>query len=86
MPDRSRCPGCGERVSPFAAGCAICGADLDTRRWDTGPGRLKRADSWLAGISFGPQRRVPPWAVLILILFGGTILGAIYAAISSLTG
>jgi hypothetical protein len=27
------CPQCGERVTPFAAGCAICGADLDPRRW-----------------------------------------------------
>lgn len=26
------CPNCGERVSPFAAGCAICGADLDAHR------------------------------------------------------
>jgi hypothetical protein len=32
--DRSRCPDCGERVSAFAAGCAICGADLDIRRFD----------------------------------------------------
>jgi hypothetical protein len=27
------CPRCGERVSPFAAGCALCGADLDPKRW-----------------------------------------------------
>jgi predicted nucleic acid-binding Zn-ribbon protein len=26
------CPTCGERVSAFAAGCSICGADLDPRR------------------------------------------------------
>lgn len=26
------CPNCGERVSPFAGGCAICGADLDEHR------------------------------------------------------
>jgi len=26
------CPNCGERVSAFAAGCALCGADLDPRR------------------------------------------------------
>src|ERR671933_939527 len=26
------CPRCGERVSAFAAGCALCGADLDPRR------------------------------------------------------
>jgi hypothetical protein len=28
-----KCPQCGERVSPFAAGCALCGADLDPKRW-----------------------------------------------------
>jgi hypothetical protein len=27
------CPQCGERVTPYAAGCAICGAELDPRRW-----------------------------------------------------
>jgi hypothetical protein len=26
------CPRCGERVSAFAAGCALCGADLDPKR------------------------------------------------------
>jgi hypothetical protein len=25
-------PGCGEPVSPFAAGCAICGTDLEAAR------------------------------------------------------
>ncbi|MHB8693184.1 MAG: hypothetical protein ACYDHH_18265 [Solirubrobacteraceae bacterium] len=28
----SRCPNCREPVSPFAAGCAICGADLEAAR------------------------------------------------------
>lgn len=28
----ARCPQCKEPVSQFAAGCAICGADLDARR------------------------------------------------------
>jgi len=27
------CPNCGERVTPYAAGCALCGADLDPKRW-----------------------------------------------------
>jgi cell division protein FtsW (lipid II flippase) len=27
-----RCPGCGETVSQFAAGCAICGSDLELPR------------------------------------------------------
>ena len=28
----NRCPNCSEPVSPFAAGCAICGADLEAER------------------------------------------------------
>jgi hypothetical protein len=28
----SKCPKCGEPVSPFAAGCAICGTDLQAPR------------------------------------------------------
>ena len=31
------CPDCGDRVSPFAAGCAICGAELDPQRWQRPP-------------------------------------------------
>ena len=53
MADRSRCPSCGERVSRFAAGCAICGADLDVRRWDTGPRATQRAGSLLSAATFG---------------------------------
>jgi hypothetical protein len=69
MPDRSRCPSCGERVSPYAAGCAICGADLDTRRWDTGPGTAQRAGSWLSAITFGSELgKWLPIAVLLLMV------------------
>ena len=53
--DRSRCPGCGERVTPFAAGCAWCGVDLDFRRWDTGPSAAQRAGSWLRALGSGPS-------------------------------
>jgi hypothetical protein len=28
----TKCPNCGERVSAFAGGCALCGADLDEHR------------------------------------------------------
>ena len=28
----SRCPECGEPLTQFAAGCAICGADLEAHR------------------------------------------------------
>jgi len=38
----SLCPQCGERVTPFAAGCALCGADLDPRRWQRAPSTAQR--------------------------------------------
>jgi DNA-directed RNA polymerase subunit RPC12/RpoP len=42
------CPHCGARITPFAAGCAYCGADLDLdlarRRRSHGVGaRIRRA-------------------------------------------
>jgi predicted amidophosphoribosyltransferase len=40
--DPNRCPSCGERVTPFAAGCALCGADLDPRRWQPRPSLLQQ--------------------------------------------
>ena len=49
------CPGCGRRVSAYAAGCADCGADLDEhrRRLQAVPGgrarRRRRAPSLPGG-------------------------------------
>ncbi|HEX6583143.1 MAG TPA: hypothetical protein VF056_06025 [Thermoleophilaceae bacterium] len=34
MKRATKCPGCGEPVSAFAAGCAVCGADLEQHRRD----------------------------------------------------
>ncbi len=65
MPDRSRCPKCGERVSPYAAGCATCGADLDPGRWDTGPGVAQQAGSWLAAITRGG---IPTWVIWAVVI------------------
>jgi hypothetical protein len=36
------CPRCGERVSAFAAGCALCGAELDPHRGRRPPTLLER--------------------------------------------
>ena len=49
--DPGHCPTCGERVTPFAAGCALCGAELDPRRWQPRPSLVRR----LLG-----ERRRPP--------------------------
>jgi hypothetical protein len=56
---------------PFAAGCAICGADLDTARFDTGPGPLQRLGSWFSAITFGPRVSVPTFIMLVV---GGYLL------------
>jgi hypothetical protein len=74
MPDRSRCPHCGERVSPYAAGCAVCGADIDHRRWDTGPSAINRAGSWLSALSFGGDHRMAGFVIVCAILFGGSFV------------
>ena len=82
MPDRSRCPNCKEPVSPFAAGCAICGTDLDTARWDTGPSAVNRAGSWFSSLGMGATRTNPWVLVLVLfLLFGGAsaIIGLLYS-------
>lgn len=63
--DRSRCPNCGERVSPWAAGCAVCGADLDPHRWDSGPSLRTRVSSALNAVSFGA---VPLWVIALLLV------------------
>ena len=76
MPDRSRCPNCGERVSPFAAGCAVCGADLDPGRWDKGPSLGNRIGSTLTALTYkGPGEGVR-WLVIgfFVVFFGGPIL------------
>jgi hypothetical protein len=53
--DPSRCPSCRERVTPFAAGCALCGADLDPRRWHGQPRLTQRAGSFTAALRMGPR-------------------------------
>src|SRR4051794_7673222 len=79
-PDRSRCPNCREPVSPFAAGCAICGADLDTSRWDTGPGLGNRIGWWFGALGSGPAKGGrTPWLVVFLIFFGPGILSTLLA-------
>jgi predicted amidophosphoribosyltransferase len=48
------CPRCGERVSAFAAGCALCGADLDPRRGQKPPPLGRRLRRLLGSL---PARR-----------------------------
>jgi hypothetical protein len=79
----SRCPNCGEPVSQFAAGCAICGANLTAARLDRERRRqsmrsIARLPGWLPRIT-GADALL---GVLLLIcaifspLIGGAIAGA----------
>ena len=42
----SRCPECREHVSPYAAGCALCGADLDPDRSRHAPLSRRIGSAW----------------------------------------
>jgi DNA-directed RNA polymerase subunit RPC12/RpoP len=54
MSNAYTCPYCGSRITPFAAGCAYCGADLDVRR-NQSPSLPQRVGSaWR-----GRRRRMP---------------------------
>ncbi|MDA0184426.1 hypothetical protein OJ997_29245 [Solirubrobacter phytolaccae] len=57
-------------MSPFAAGCAVCGADLDTKRWDTGPSAINRAGSWFSALSNGGSvNRNWIWLIIFIVFF-----------------
>jgi hypothetical protein len=51
---------------PLAAGCSLCGASLDTTRYDRGPGPLQRLGSWFGALSYGP--RLSGGAVLLALV------------------
>jgi predicted amidophosphoribosyltransferase len=54
------CPNCGERVTPFAAGCALCGAELDPRRAQAPPRVGQRVRSaWRARPRLLPRIPMP---------------------------
>jgi hypothetical protein len=66
-------------VSPYAAGCAVCGADLDPHRWDTGPSVGQRIGSFLSALSWGGSASDSTrWLVLlVLVLFVATPAAAL---------
>jgi hypothetical protein len=69
----------GARV-PLAAGCAVCGADLDTARWDKGPGLGNRIGSTLTAFTFrGPGSGMKFLLIGFVIVFVATpVLAALH--------
>jgi hypothetical protein len=56
---------------PLAAGCSFCGADLDTARYDRGPGLLQQIGSWFSALSYGPRISIGGF---LLIAVGAYVL------------
>jgi predicted amidophosphoribosyltransferase len=53
-PDPTRCHNCGESVTPYAAGCWLCSAELDAQRWQRPAGVVdKLAARWRALVRRG---------------------------------
>jgi hypothetical protein len=61
----NRCPRCRERVTPFAAGCAYCGADLDPRRTDHVPLSRRIGSAWDA-LTVRPELLLAAFAVIVV--------------------
>src|SRR3954466_16263195 len=81
-----RCPRCGEPVSQFAAGCAICGADLEAAR-------AARPERRMPAVSV-PRGRLPrdwwmlPVSRVLALAFplAGALLGGFAAQALDLSG
>jgi hypothetical protein len=72
----SKCPNCGEPVSPFAAGCAICGADLRQARADLAAKRARRPQVGMPRISDdGVRIGVSVLATLFSPMMGAALSG-----------
>jgi hypothetical protein len=89
----ARCPQCGETVSQFAAGCAVCGADLEAARREQARRRAARPAFLRGGVRL-PRLPGVPDAVLTLVLLtiltlafplAGAILCVIAARRSTMT-
>ena len=65
----SKCPSCGEPVSPFAAGCAICGTNLEAARAELAAKRARRPQL--------PEMRIGDDGVRI----GVSVLAALFAPV-----
>jgi hypothetical protein len=73
----SKCPNCREPVSPFAAGCAICGTDLEAARAALAAKRARR-----------PQLPGAVWLSDDAIRIAVSVLAAVFSPVmgSLLTG
>jgi predicted amidophosphoribosyltransferase len=70
----TRCPQCREHVSPYAAGCALCGAELDPDRTRHVPLSRRIGSAWDA---FGVRTDLIVAAIVILVVVSYLAAGRI---------
>jgi predicted amidophosphoribosyltransferase len=70
----NRCPDCGEHVSPYAAGCAICGAELDPNRTRHVPISRRIGSAWDA---FSVRTDLIVLAIVILVVLSYLAAGRV---------
>jgi hypothetical protein len=71
----TKCPGCGEPVSVFAAGCAICGTDLVEHRREIEARRVE-----LPQVQRATRRlRFDPHLALVALVLLATLLSLFVA-------
>ena len=75
-PAMARCPNCSEPVSQFAAGCAVCGADLEAARRS----RASRRRIALPRLPAVPQDLVI-LTVMSLVTLAAPILGVLLSVL-----
>ncbi len=71
MANARRCPACGVPVTPFAAGCAVCGADLEAHRRHQSERRARFAAVRPPGL---PRPRVSSDVVIVSLSAAGALL------------
>jgi hypothetical protein len=80
----TRCPGCGEPVSAFAAGCAICGADLERHRRELADRRVELPH--VPRAARRPRFRFDPHVALVALVLLATLLSPFLALIMAAVG
>lgn len=84
MKRATKCPGCGEPVSVFAAGCAVCGTDLEQHRRDLDARRIELPH--VPRAARRPPFRVDAHLALVALVLLATLLSPFLALIMAAVG
>jgi hypothetical protein len=78
----THCPNCGERVTPFAAGCALCGADLTAARRSQEQ-RREALPSLPSRVPRGYAADALLGVILIAVALFSPMIGAVFASLAA---